>query len=531
MSLVLVRGAGDVGSAIAHALFRADYRVVVHDNPSPSHPRRGMSFADALFAERPQLEGVLGKRAGSLEDLRRMVQCHRAIPVADIDLHEIIRGLRPQILVDARMRKRETPDDQKGLAPLTIGLGPNFEAGVNADVVVETSWGDELGKVMVSGRTKDLAGEPQAIGGHRRERFVYSPVAGTFRTGFEIGDRVEAGWEVGRIGGTPLCAPLTGRLRGLTRDGVAVSKGAKVVEVDARDDPAAVRGLGERPNRVALGVLAAVKERLPEPAKTLYVRPRTIQAFGVGAGIGAAGGLIGLGGAEFRLPALVGHFGFAIKAAIAANILISFVTVVSALAFRLVSQGAEVLAAHWLPAAPLLLGSLISAYSGATVASRLNATALHRVVGALLALIGVVMLSHAVLHAHPGAFLDSPLLLFVTGTVAGVGIGLISSILGVAGGELLIPTFVLLYGLDAKIAGTIALAVSTPTLMVAILRYRSTPAFRATIQRREFLGAMGAGSIAGAYVGSLGAEVVASGILTTLLGLILIVSAYRVFRH
>lgn len=191
MSLVLVRGAGDVGSAVAYALFRSNFGVVVHDRPGPSHSRRGMSFADALFAERPRLEGVLGKRAGSLEDLRRMVQCHRAIPVADIDLSEIIKELRPQVLVDARMRKRETPDDQKGLAPLTIGLGPNFEAGVNADIVVETSWGEELGKVMESARTKDLSGEPQPIGGHRRERFVYSPVAGTFRTGFEIGDNVE----------------------------------------------------------------------------------------------------------------------------------------------------------------------------------------------------------------------------------------------------------------------------------------------------------------------------------------------------
>ena len=37
-------------------------------------------------------------------------------------------------------------------------------------------------------------------------------------------------------------------------------------------------------------------------------------------------------------------------------------------------------------------------------------------------------------------------------------------IMGVAGGELLIPTIVVLYGIDIKIAGSLSLAVSLPTI-------------------------------------------------------------------
>ena len=37
---------------------------------------------------------------------------------------------------------------------------------------------------------------------------------------------------------------------------------------------------------------------------------RIINSFFAGAGVGILGGLIGLGGAEFRLPLLIGLFGF-----------------------------------------------------------------------------------------------------------------------------------------------------------------------------------------------------------------------------
>lgn len=56
--------------------------------------------------------------------------------------------------------------------------------------------------------------------------------------------------------------------------------------------------------------------------------------FVVGAIFGTLGGLIGLGGAEFRLPILIGLFGFAALPAVILNKSMSLVVVASALLFR-----------------------------------------------------------------------------------------------------------------------------------------------------------------------------------------------------
>lgn len=259
MPLVLVRGTGDVASGVAYALYRADCGVVMHDLPRPAHARRGMAYVDALYGSTVEVEGVLGKRAKTAADLARMIQCRRAVPVLDAPFEMVITAVHPDVLVDARMRKRERPETQRGLAPLAIGLGPNFEAGSNADAVVETAWGDHLGAVIWEGKTSDLAGEPQSIAGHARDRYVYAPVAGVFSTALSIGDRVAAGQEVAGIGGRALHAPLSGALRGLTHDGASVLIGTKVIEVDPRAGTDSIFQFGERPRRIAEGVLAAVR--------------------------------------------------------------------------------------------------------------------------------------------------------------------------------------------------------------------------------------------------------------------------------
>jgi xanthine dehydrogenase accessory factor len=131
-----------------------------------------MAFVDALFENKAELAGVLAKRAMNLSALRAMLRCGRAVPVVDEPLERIIAEVRPQVLVDARMRKHDQPESQRALAPLTVGLGPRFEAGSTADVAIETAWGDELGKVLWCGRTREVEGEPQEIQGHARDRYV-----------------------------------------------------------------------------------------------------------------------------------------------------------------------------------------------------------------------------------------------------------------------------------------------------------------------------------------------------------------------
>jgi xanthine dehydrogenase accessory factor len=260
-TIVLVRGCGDVGSAVAHRLFEAGHPVVIHDTALPTAPRRGMAFADAVFDGACELAGVGALLVAEPLAIAGHLDAGGAIPVSTADLDAVLAALAPGVLVDARMRKRATPEFQIGLAPLTIGLGPNFVAGETTDLAIETQWGDDLGCVIEHGTTNTLAGEPRSFDGHARDRFVYAPVAGVLRTQAAIGQAVRCGEDVATIDGRQLAAPLDGVLRGLTHDGVPVPEGLKVLEVDPRGDLSKVFGIGPRPRRIAEGVLSAIASR------------------------------------------------------------------------------------------------------------------------------------------------------------------------------------------------------------------------------------------------------------------------------
>ncbi|MBI3507034.1 MAG: xanthine dehydrogenase [Proteobacteria bacterium] len=245
---VLIRGIGDVGSAVAHALRMAGHIVLIHDVARPAVHRRKMSFADSLFDGSAELEGLACTRAGGTANLGDGLVSTSA-PYAGT-----CTAFRPDMLVDARLRKRVEPEDMRADAPLTVGLGPGFDAWKNCHVAVETSW-TALGRIVHDGATLALAGEPKPLGGAGRERLVYSPQDGIFRTRAEIGDAAIAGAQVGTVDGGPIVAPMSGILRGLVHDGVPVVAGTKLLEIDPRPD-AVVTGLGERPRAIAEAVLS-----------------------------------------------------------------------------------------------------------------------------------------------------------------------------------------------------------------------------------------------------------------------------------
>lgn len=249
----VVRGANDVASAVALRLSEAGYAVLLAEGPAPAVTRRRQSFADAAFDGMAQLEGARCRR---VEDAARwLADGAHDLAYCSQPLEDLLAALAPEVLVDARMKKRAVPEDQRGFAPLVIGLGPNFVADGNCHLAVETGWGEDLGRVVEIGPTRTLAGEPKPIGGWGRERYVYAPAAGVFHTQLDIGDAVREGQVVARIGGIPIAAPKTGRLRGLLRDGVVIAAGTKCVEVVP--EGARYAGLAERPSRIAAGALAA----------------------------------------------------------------------------------------------------------------------------------------------------------------------------------------------------------------------------------------------------------------------------------
>jgi len=258
---MLVLGSGDIGSAVSLKLRALGHAVVLHDVPRPAHARRGMAFTDAFFDGSCTLEGMFAKRASDTAGLGKMLACGGALPVSDAPFTDVLSEVVPDVLVDARVHKHDVPEDLRGLAPLTIGLGPGFVAGDNVDIVIETAWGEGLGQVIRSGGARAYSGEPRAIGGHGRDRYVYAPAAGEFRTALAIGERVRKGEVVAHVGQAALVAPLDGILRGITHDGAKVAAGTKVVEVDPRGDPAAAFGVGERPARIASGIVEATSTR------------------------------------------------------------------------------------------------------------------------------------------------------------------------------------------------------------------------------------------------------------------------------
>jgi xanthine dehydrogenase accessory factor len=250
----LVRGVGDVGSAVAHALCRAGHTVAIHDTPTPTAHRRGMAFLDAIFDGQSRLDGVVAHRIGTVHDALPGGRNGASVVVYTGPFEDFLALPPWDVLVDARMRKRVRADDQRTHAALMIGLGPGFTVGENCHRAVETGW-DALGTILETGSTAPLRGEPRAILGHGRDRLVYAPRAGILNSTRRIGDAVAHGDVVATIDGEPLSAPLSGILRGLTRSGVRVEGGTKVIEIDPRGDPASVFGLGDRPQRIAEAVL------------------------------------------------------------------------------------------------------------------------------------------------------------------------------------------------------------------------------------------------------------------------------------
>ena len=259
-------------------------------------------------------------------------------------------------------------------------------------------------------------------------------------------------------------------------------------------------------------------------------RKSGLGAFAGGLGIGALGGLIGLGGAEFRLPLLIGAFRFGALEAVIVNKAMSLIVVASALPLRSGTISFAAMADQWTVIVNLLAGSLLGAWVGASWATRLRSETLFRVIAVLLVVIaGILLVGHNAEGAGH-ALLGGPAQM-IAGVVAGFGIGVVASLMGVAGGELLIPTLILLFGADVKLAGSLSLAVSLPTMLVGFARYSRDSTFIVLLRNRRFVLVMAAGSIAGSFIGAKLLGIVPGAVLLPALAAILLISAVKVWRH
>ena len=257
-SVILIKGAGEVASGIAHRLHRCHFRVCLTETDNPLAVCRGVTFSEAVFDGLKTIEGVTAELASaSLEDIHR-VWGRGNIPLLVDPSASITKQLKPEVLVDAIMGKRNTGTRLTD-APLVIGMGTGFYAGRDVHIVVETNNGHNLGRVILEGKAEPNTGIPVTIGGLAKERVVWASKAGIFSSSLEIGDSVAAQQIIGWIGDLAVAAPIGGILRGLIRNGVRVDKGDKLIEVDPVNDKAICYAIRDKVRTIAGGVLEAIR--------------------------------------------------------------------------------------------------------------------------------------------------------------------------------------------------------------------------------------------------------------------------------
>jgi xanthine dehydrogenase accessory factor len=260
-ALVLLRGGGDLATGIAVRLQRAGIPVVITELEQPLAVRRAVSFAEAIYEGVHTVEGITARRVAP-DQLHATLRANE-IPVlvdpdASILSHLPWRAVPGSflfaIVIDGRLLK-STPSPLPVRVPLHIGLGPGFEAGLNCHAVIETRRSHTLGRVYWQGATQPDSGKPE---GDLR-RVLRAPADGLLSAKAKIGEHVEEGQVVAVVNEQhPVITPLTGRLRGLIRDGIHVTQGLKIGDVDPRDDAEACYLVSDKALAIGGAALEAI---------------------------------------------------------------------------------------------------------------------------------------------------------------------------------------------------------------------------------------------------------------------------------
>jgi xanthine dehydrogenase accessory factor len=253
---VVVRGGGELASAAARLLFLCGFPVVVLERAAPLAVRRLVSYAQAVFAGTVTVEDVHGRLVehGAVESA---LASPAFVPVLVDPDGTSLPAFAASVIVDARMAKRNL-GSHTSQAALVVALGPGFIAGIDVHAVVETQRGANLGRVYWTGRAEPDTAEPTGVRGETDRRVLRAPRPGVFQGRCRIGDMVEAGAVLGEVGEDPVCAQVPGMVRGLLADGVRVTLGEKVGDVEPRGTGVNPARISDKARAVAAGVLEAV---------------------------------------------------------------------------------------------------------------------------------------------------------------------------------------------------------------------------------------------------------------------------------
>eukprot|EP01028_Stygiella_incarcerata_P005274 TRINITY_DN2238_c4_g1_i1.p1 TRINITY_DN2238_c4_g1~~TRINITY_DN2238_c4_g1_i1.p1 ORF type:complete len:289 (-),score=60.21 TRINITY_DN2238_c4_g1_i1:222-1088(-) len=258
--IVYVRGAGELASGVIHRLHRSGFKVVASETEYPLAVRRCVSFCEVVHEPSRSVcvEGVVARLVESVEAIEEAWKDGEVAIVVD-PKGNLIHSLRPQVVIDATIDKKNTPGTHLGMGTeMTIGLGCGFVAKRDVDVVIETNRGHDLGRVIYEGHAAADTGIPGVIAGYAKERILRAPIDGEIELVHELGDIVEAGEVVMRVSGAPIAPIIGGCLRGLIRNGMVVTKGTKVGDIDPRREVKNLRTISDKARTISGGVLEAI---------------------------------------------------------------------------------------------------------------------------------------------------------------------------------------------------------------------------------------------------------------------------------
>lgn len=266
-NLVIVRGGGDLATGTIYKLYKCGFSVLVLEVEKPSAIRRNVAFSEAVYEGIQKVEDVTCYLADSVMDAEKLLGEGKLTMLVDPKGDSVGR-LKPLAVVDAILAKKNL-GTCRSMAPITVGLGPGFEAGSDVDAVVETQRGHNLGSVLWQGKAAPNTGIPGIVAGYGKERVIYSPAAGILRNICRITDTVKKGQTIAIVEtdteSIPVTASLDGLLRGLIRDGYPVSEHFKVADIDPRmEEYNNCFTISDKARCIAGGVLEAILQRKGE---------------------------------------------------------------------------------------------------------------------------------------------------------------------------------------------------------------------------------------------------------------------------
>lgn len=230
--VIVVRGGGDLATGVIQAFVRAGYPVVVLETHQPTAIRRSVALCEAVYTGFAQVEDISCVRIEGPEELEGCWS-RGEVPLLIDPAGELLPRIKPSAVIDSILAKRNL-GTHRGMAPVTIGLGPGFTAGEGVDGVIETMRGHDLGRLILEGSALENTGVPGELGGESARRVLHAPCEGNVSHLRQIGDVVAGGEALFTIGEETMVAPFDGLLRGLIREGLTVPAGMKVGDVDPR---------------------------------------------------------------------------------------------------------------------------------------------------------------------------------------------------------------------------------------------------------------------------------------------------------